>query len=493
MNLLPPILLVDDDPDDRDLASLVLTGAFGEVTLEPVADAGVFTRALASRRFGIVITEFQLDWIDGSEVVRLAREVRPDSAVLLFTRAPSEEVVEEAIRLGVDAFVPKSSSGFSRLPYAVRSALYRARRRALGSAKDAPYRRIFEGLPSGVFVAASSGEIMEANATMAAILGLETPEEVTRRSIDKLFMNPDAADRWRAGLDSRETLDHIETELQRSDGSAVQVRITAQWVEGELPSTRQLLGIVDEIGAAPAESEELVRRSAELERSHEELEQMVYVVSHDLQQPLNVVGRFLDLISERDGDNLSEAGREYLDHAVSGAGNLQRMVDAVLRYSRIDTKDQHFEAVDLNRVRDKVLKMLEDQAAEIGAEVTSDELPAVMADEAQMEQLFQNLLSNAVKFRSDQPLRIQISAEERPEEWVLEFRDNGIGIEPKSTDRIFLMSGGASGLSLRPAAARRSSSVCRNGWARLTEESHDSSRRATGESGHHPSCGGQCC
>ena len=99
MNLLPPVLLVDDSPEDRDLASLVLTGAFGEITLEPVADAGVLTRALTSRRFGIVITEFELDWIDGGEVVRLAREVRPDCAVVLFTDSSSDNVVEEAIRL----------------------------------------------------------------------------------------------------------------------------------------------------------------------------------------------------------------------------------------------------------------------------------------------------------------------------------------------------------------------------------------------------------
>jgi PAS domain S-box-containing protein len=439
MNLLPPVLLVDDSPEDRDLASLVLTGAFGEITLEPVADAGVLTRALTSRRFGIVITEFELDWIDGGEVVRLARELRPDCAVVLFTDSSSDHVVEEAIRLGVDAFVPKSSAGFSRLPYAVRSALYRARRRALGSAKDAPYRRIFEELSSGVFVAASSGEIVEANPSMASILGFDTPEDVTRRSIDQLFVNRDAADRWRAGLESRETLDHIETELVRADGSTVTVRINARWIEGELPGTRQMLGVADVIGDAGPVGLELEARSAELARSHEELEQMVYVVSHDLQQPLNVVARFLDLIKERDGDRLSESGSEYLDHAVSAASNLQRMVDAVLRYSRIDTTDHQFEIVDLNRVRDKVVEVLGDEAVEVGAEITSEELPAVMADETQMEQLFQNLLGNALKFRNEQAPRIHVSSDERADEWVLSFRDNGIGIDPKSIDRIFLM------------------------------------------------------
>jgi signal transduction histidine kinase len=439
MNLLPPILLVDDNADDRDLAALVLAGAFGEVTLEAVPDAGVLTRALNSRRFGLVITEFELSWIDGAEVVRLARELRPDCAIVMFTSNLTAEVVEEAIQLGVDAFVPKSSDGFTRLPVAVRSALYRARRRALDTAKDAPYRRIFEGLSSGVFVAASTGEIVEANVALAGILGFDRPEEVTRRSIDSLFLDRGAAEEWRAGLESRETLEHIEIDLKRVDDSSVRVRISAKWVEGEVVGTRQLLGRVDEIGPVPVGSEELVRQSAELERSNEELEQMVYVVSHDLQQPLNAVGRFLDLLLERDADNLSESGRDYLEHAISGAGNLQRMVDAVLRYSRIDTKDQELEPVDLNRVRDKVLSLIDDGATAVGAEITSDDLPAVMADEAQMEQLFQNLLSNALKFNDDSSPTIRISAVEQSNEWVLAFSDNGIGIDPRSTKRVFQM------------------------------------------------------
>jgi PAS domain S-box-containing protein len=439
VNLLPPILLVDDSESDRELAALVLAGAFGEVTLEPVPDAGVLTRALTSRRFGLVITEFELPWIDGSEVVRLARELRPDCAIVLFTSSLSSDVVEEAIRLGVDAFVPKSSDGFSRLPVAVRSALYRARRRALDTAKDAPYRRIFEGLPTGAFVATSSGEIVEANRALAHILGFKQPEEVIRRSIDHLFVDEGAAERWRVGLDSRETLGDIETELRREDGSPVRVRMSARWVEGELAGSRQLLGVVDEAGAVPGQRETIVRQFAQLEQSAEELEQMVYVVSHDLQQPLNAVSRFLDLLIEKDGDNLTESGRDYLEHAISGAANLQRMVDAVLRYSRIDTSDQQFEPVDLNRVRDKVLSLLDDEVTEAKAEIVTEELPAVMADEAQMEQLFQNLISNALKFRGEQQPKIRISAVEHPGEWILAIRDNGIGIDPRSSKRIFQM------------------------------------------------------
>jgi chemotaxis family two-component system sensor kinase Cph1 len=90
-------------------------------------------------------------------------------------------------------------------------------------------------------------------------------------------------------------------------------------------------------------------------------------------------------------------------------------------------------------VRDKVTSLLEDEIINTEAEIVSDELPAVMADEAQLEQLFQNLVSNALKFSGDQSPVIRISAVEHPEEWVVAVSDNGIGIDPKATTRIFQM------------------------------------------------------
>jgi len=439
MKLIPPILLVDDDPDDRDLASLVLTGAFGEINVEPVGDAGVLTRALASRKFGLVITEFQLDWIDGAEVVRLARELRPDCAVVLFTEAVSEQVLDDTIRLGVDAFVPKSSSGFSKLPLAVRTALYRARRRAMDMAKEAPYKRVFEGLPVGIFVATTRGEIMECNPALARYLGYEEPEALAGRSMTRFFVDQETADQWRSSLGSTGGFDRFEAQLRRSDGTSVWARIKMVSVTGDSAVARQLLGVVEVVDVDRAEREALTQRSEELTRSAEDLEQMAYVVSHDLQQPLNVVARFLDLLLEQDGDRLSDSGREYVDHAISGAANLQRMVDGVLRFARVDSSDQQFEAVDCNRVLERALHLLEEDIAASDAEITSDELPTVIADQGQLEQLFQNLLSNALKFKNQRPPRLHISADEQKDEWLLGFRDNGIGIDPQAADRVFLM------------------------------------------------------
>jgi chemotaxis family two-component system sensor kinase Cph1 len=76
---------------------------------------------------------------------------------------------------------------------------------------------------------------------------------------------------------------------------------------------------------------------------------------------------------------------------------------------------------------------------EAGAKVTRDPLPTVMADDIQLGQLFQNLIANAMKFRGEEPPRIHVSAKQNGDEWLFSVRDNGIGIDPTLTDRIFIM------------------------------------------------------
>ena len=268
-------------------------------------------------------------------------------------------------------------------------------------------------------------------------MAFESPEELTRRSLRHFFVDDVVAEKWRSTLEQAGTIEGFEAELRKADGEPVAVRFRTSFVEGEVAQSRQLLGMLEVVtepqGVAMAQSAEADAQS------QDELEQMAYVVSHDLQQPLNVVGRFLDLLADRDGSALSSQGREFLDHAMDGAANLQRMMDAVLRYARVNAREQQLDIVDLNRVRERVLENLEQEIAEAGADVVSDELPHIIADETQMEQLFQNLISNAIKFRGNEQPRIEISVEEQSDEWKLAFKDNGIGIEGDAADRIFLM------------------------------------------------------
>ena len=162
-------------------------------------------------------------------------------------------------------------------------------------------------------------------------------------------------------------------------------------------------------------------------------------VSHDLQQPLVQVARYLELLEQEDGTNMSDEGRRFLRHARGGANRLQEMVAATLRYSRIDTRGGAFAPVDLGEVVERVLGLLSDTIKELHADVAVDGLPIVTADEMQMEQLFQNFIGNAIKFRGHAPPRIRVFAEENAASWLISVQDNGIGIGPENHERIFKM------------------------------------------------------
>jgi light-regulated signal transduction histidine kinase (bacteriophytochrome) len=176
----------------------------------------------------------------------------------------------------------------------------------------------------------------------------------------------------------------------------------------------------------------------ELEESNRRLEQFAYVVSHDLQEPLRMVVSYLSLVEERYGDRLDEDGREFLAYAVDGAERMGEMVDGLLELSRIETGGDSFQQVELDEVLADVRRDLELRIRESNATVEVERLPRVEGDEDQLRQLFQNLVSNAVEYSGDEPPRVTVSAERNGDSGVtVSVRDEGIGIDPDQTDRIF--------------------------------------------------------
>ena len=390
-------------------------------------------------RFGLVITEARFSWGDGIEVTRLVRDVRPDCPVILFTAEIGETLWSESLRLGVDGYLAKSSDGFARLPSIVRSVFFRTHRRAISSARDAPYRRLVEGLPVGVFSATLEGEILEANPSFAAMLGLFDPEEVAWSSFPSLFAIPGAADKWRGQMASAQYVGNFDTQLRRADGSMLWARVSSWVVENPQTGARQIQGLLESTERHHAVRQELEARVESLERSNEELEKFAYVVSHDLQQPLSVVSSYLELLSDSCRDKLSDEEAGYLERAAGSSIRVQEMVDAVLSYARLDSRGEDFTSVDLADVFEEVKSGLWKEITCARAEISNDPLPVVQADPSQIQQLMQNLMSNALKFNDAVPAKIHVGVVEGVDEWQFSVRDEGIGLDPEAADRVFVM------------------------------------------------------
>lgn len=181
-----------------------------------------------------------------------------------------------------------------------------------------------------------------------------------------------------------------------------------------------------------------IRRTVEkLRQSNAELEQFAYVASHDLQEPLRMVASYVQLLERRYRGKLDRDADEFIAYAVDGANRMRGLIDDLLTYSRVDRLGKPFEPSELESILIIVLRNLQESIAETDAVVTHDKLPVVVADDAQLVQLFQNLIGNAIKFHGKEPPRVHISVQNQETEFLFSVRDNGIGIAPEYFDRLF--------------------------------------------------------
>ena len=185
--------------------------------------------------------------------------------------------------------------------------------------------------------------------------------------------------------------------------------------------------------------QKLKRIVEDLQRSNEELEQFAYIASHDLQEPLRSIASFAQLLQKRYKDKLDEEANEFINFVVDGAMRMQNLIMDLLMFSRVGTHGKPFKETDMNVTLNHVINMLSQSINETAAKITSDPLPVIFADESQMIQILQNLISNAIKFHGDDSPSIHISAKVNANEWVFSVKDNGIGIDPKYFEKIFVI------------------------------------------------------
>ena len=186
---------------------------------------------------------------------------------------------------------------------------------------------------------------------------------------------------------------------------------------------------------------QLQKRRLELEQSNRDLEKFSYAVSHDLREPLRSISGFIQLLSKRYHGALDANADHYIERLNSAAGRMQDMITHVLEYSRINTNTELIKSVDCDEILSHALGNLEILIAETGAKITHDPLPRVYADFLQLLRVFQNLISNAIKFSSkdkNTPV-IHIGVNKIGDFYEFYVKDNGIGIDSKYFERIFII------------------------------------------------------
>jgi PAS domain S-box-containing protein len=296
-------------------------------------------------------------------------------------------------------------------------------------------RAFMDAIPETAFLIEPGGNILSANSTFAQRLDLPVDDLPGRNVYDLIDQDTSAAMRsysqyvLHAGVPARFS-------NQRGE------RIIDNFVYPVFDGDGRVIGLAVmgfDITERKLAEEALAQQARELARSNAELEQFAYIASHDLQEPLRMVAGFTQLLSERYKGQLDDKADQYIDFAVEGASYMQNLIEDLLSYSRVTTRAKPFQPTNFQTVLQKTLSNLRVTINENQAEITSDPLPTLLADESQMIQLFQNLVGNAIKFHADTPPHVHISAREEDKEWIFSVKDNGIGINPRYYERIFVI------------------------------------------------------
>jgi PAS domain S-box-containing protein len=426
------ILLLDDDPDDRALARIVLERELPRFAVEEIADAPAFARACGRRGFDLVILELRLGWADGLALLTALKEDWPEVPVIPFTCLGDAETAVRALRLGAADYLVKSPAGFLRLPRAARTALDPGRARTLSRpAGAAPLDSLVDRARMAVFSATLQGRLLNASPGFLQLLGVDDLESANGLDLEPFIA---ATAEWGAASGGL-TGAAREARLRRADGQTIWVEVIGAVVRDN--GATRIDGLVEEITARKAAEDEMAQRSEQLRRANEELLQFASMASHELQEPVRMMERYTQLLKEDFGGKLGAEGGELVDVVTGAAGRLRRLIEDLLAISRVESRERRPEAASVDDLLEEALGNLRDTIEEAGAAVTRSPLPKIDVEPSQIVQVLQNLIGNALKFRGPAPPKVHVAARREGSEWVFSVRDNGIGIDPAEAEAVF--------------------------------------------------------
>lgn len=186
------------------------------------------------------------------------------------------------------------------------------------------------------------------------------------------------------------------------------------------------------------QGEQITRQNDELLRANEDLRQFAYIASHDLKEPLRMIGSFTQVIQKIANPHLTEQDQEYFKYVNDGVTRMNSLLDGLLRYSVVNQTQEEITEVELNDVMNICMANLKIRIIETDAVIERGHLPSLKGIQQLFVQLFQNLLANAIKFvRPGTNPYIKITSEETAEVYIINVTDNGIGISEENQAKIF--------------------------------------------------------
>ena len=428
------VLFVGQDSADATLVELVLAREMPGAEVVHIADAVAFGREIERGDFDLVVCDESFEWGGATRVLFEVRRRQPHATVVVLAEDESPTASElgsgELGPAARETALKKSSKAFLALPSLLRSTLERAAVEKSSPSLEPSVRDLLERFRIGVFRLTLDGRLLEADETFLRIVGARTLEEA--QALDLSALAPQLP---RGFTESGKVYKREQrlTGLALEDAWVSLVEVVGQ-DEGGSPV---LDGLLEEIGDRRDVESDLSVEATRLARSNQDLRMFASLAAHELKEPLRTIEQSTQMLLEDSGPVLGGAAAESAELVVGGVRRLQSMIEGLLTLARFGGGEEWVEPCDCNVIVEEVLSALRARIEESGAKVHVKALPSVRADPLQLHLVFRNLISNAVEFHGETSPRIRVAAHQQDDDWLFSVEDEGIGIEPGESERIF--------------------------------------------------------
>ena len=422
------LLLIDDNPHDRDLVTRALSQHFGPVTVLPARDSQEFERTMIEGEFDAAIIDYELRWTTGIEALRRIKRSRPECPVLMFTASGSTEVAVEAMKEGLDDYVTKTPRHYARLPYALGACLDRRR----AERDRAQLAAVVESSDDAIIGMAPDGIVTTWNDGAARLFGYAS-HETLGRAIDRII----PADLWEAEkatlarIVRGERVDHYETIRVSKDGRTIPVSVRLSPI---LNRDGRLIGI-SKIARDITERKQVEEAFRLADRRKDAF---LATLAHELRNPLAPIRYATRLLEPGVPPQMASDARHMIDRQLA---QMAHLLDDLLDVSRVTrgVLEINHEQLDLREVIESAVASVRPLTEAARQEVTVS-LPteplSVSGDAVRLAQIVGNLLHNATKYTPADG-HITVTASSPNGEAVISVRDDGIGIASEALPTLF--------------------------------------------------------
>ncbi|MCX8109798.1 MAG: response regulator [Syntrophorhabdaceae bacterium] len=440
----PKVLLIDDDLDMRRLAMAQLKKRFPGIHIVEVGTPDELEPALAQGEYDIVITDYDLKWTNGLRLLRIMKTRWPRCPVIMCTGSGSEEIVAEALRLGIDDYVLKKQKHFVRLPNAVRLALARSRHLKDAVESNARYRALYERVPIGLFSCSLNGKLIDANPAFMRMLGFSSLESISSINLADRFADKEDRKKIASFEKLKKDIFSIETKLLKSDGSAIWTELKIYRVRDELKKRSYYEGTLIDI--TERKNLELQLRQA---TKMEAIGLLAGGIAHDFNNILTSIIGYGTLLQMKTAED--NPIRIYIDQIISASNKAANLTQNLLSFCR--TKPQNLELIEVNKhilTTINLLKRLITEDIKLDVSILGEKI-FIKADATQFDQVLFNLVTNARDampkggrlmittelVRLDNMLDLTLSFGEPGMYAGIYVTDTGYGIDSDKTEKIF--------------------------------------------------------